>query len=111
MQPEPIKNDGVSIHDLVVSDLGDYPAFQKLRVLIQERKEVGLQTYGTILQSNNGREAEQDALEEIVDYICYLRQGIEEGKSYLKVIYQNAIELALSHIVISSVAKSSDDFQ
>lgn len=66
-EPKPIINDGPSMHDLVIADMN-------------HRKQFGLNKYKTILQANNGRNAIQDAYEEVLDLAVYLRQVIEEGK-------------------------------
>lgn len=44
------------------------------------RSDVGLETYGTRLQTHNGRNVLQDAYEEALDMACYLKQAILEGK-------------------------------
>lgn len=64
-QPDPIVNNNSSIHDLVIDD-------------IKERKKLGLERYGTILQAHNGRDALVDMYQEQLDKICYTRQMIEE---------------------------------
>lgn len=66
-EPPPTPNGGPSMHDLLIAD-------------IQSRKQFGLTKYGTILQANNGRDALQDAYEEAIDLIVYLRQAIEERR-------------------------------
>lgn len=65
MQPAPTPTDGPAIQDLVIADL-------------QERKRVGMERYGTLLQAFNGRDAYVDAYEEALDLCCYLRQLITE---------------------------------
>lgn len=49
------------MHDLVIDDLF-------------KRKVIGLESYGTPLQVGNGRDAAQDALEEVLDLAVYLKQ-------------------------------------
>ncbi|ORI13456.1 hypothetical protein [Rhodococcus sp. 1168] len=66
--PDPTPNDNPSIHDLVTTDLA-------------QRKVFGLAKYGTPLQAGNGRNALQDAYEEVLDLACYLRQRIEEDRA------------------------------
>ena len=63
--PPPVPNDGIPIWDLVVADM-------------QARDRTGRERYGTPLQSNNGRDALQDAYEECLDMAAYLKQAIEE---------------------------------
>lgn len=64
-QPAPQRTDGASMHDLVIADM-------------HERKQVGKERYGTILQAHNGRDALVDAYQEVLDTAVYLRQAIEE---------------------------------
>jgi len=66
-QPAPIANDSRPIWELVITDM-------------YERDQVGRERYGTPLQANNGRDALQDAYEEALDLVVYLRQVIEERK-------------------------------
>ena len=68
-QPLPIPNDHESIHDMVARD-------------IEDRKRLGLERYGALLQPNNGRNNLQDAYEEALDLCVYLRTEIEERKLY-----------------------------
>jgi hypothetical protein len=64
-QPPPVPNDRPSAHDGVVAD-------------IVARKALGLERYGSLLQSFNGRDAARDAYEEVLDLAAYLRQLREE---------------------------------
>lgn len=66
-QPKPKPNDGASIHDLVIAD-------------VQQRKDFGLEKYGTLLQAGNLRDAIKDSYEEILDHVCYMRAYLEETK-------------------------------
>lgn len=68
-EPMPTANDNPSIHDLVMQD-------------IQDRKEFGLNKYGTTLQAGNGRKGLVDAYQEILDLAVYIRQYIEETKTH-----------------------------
>ena len=65
-EPTPKANNNPSIHDLVIQD-------------IQDRKNFGLQKYGTTLQAGNGRKGLVDAYQEALDLCCYLKQVIEES--------------------------------
>jgi hypothetical protein len=40
--------------------------------------KAGIETYGTPLESHNGRDALQDAYEEALDLACYLKQAMIE---------------------------------
>lgn len=64
-QQLPEANDSVPIQMQVMGDL-------------HERMEFGARKYGTPLQANNGRNALQDAYEEVLDLACYLKQRLVE---------------------------------
>lgn len=66
-EPPPIANDNPSIHDLVIAD-------------VAERKQFGLDKYGTILQAGNGRKGLVDLYQELIDAACYCRLLIEESR-------------------------------
>lgn len=65
MQPNPIPNDRPPIADLVIQDMRD-------------RKQLGIENYGTPLQAFNGRNSLQDAYEESLDKSVYLKQALVE---------------------------------
>jgi len=65
MNPEPIPNKNPPVLDFVLKDLIG-------------RGEHGLQTYGTKLQPDNGRNPLQDAYEEVLDLCLYLKQALLE---------------------------------
>ena len=64
-QQNPKPNNLPCIQDLVIAD-------------IENRKRVGKERYGTLLQPFNGRSALWDAYFEAVDLVQYLRQLIYE---------------------------------
>lgn len=64
-QPPPISNRSTSIWQLVMRDM-------------YQREQLGIMRYGTPLQIFNGRDSLQDAYEEALDLVVYLRQVIEE---------------------------------
>ena len=64
-QPLPETNDLPFVQDQVIVD-------------IEQRKQVGIERYGTPLQAFNGRDALQDAYEEAIDLCMYLKQLIIE---------------------------------
>lgn len=59
-QPLPVVNGRSFIQDLVIQD-------------IEERKQLGIKKYGTLLQSGNGRDMLLDAYQEALDLVIYLR--------------------------------------
>lgn len=65
VQPDPIHNDHLSAHDLLIAEVG-------------RRKSFGLAKYGTTLQPFNGRDPLKDALDEAIDLCVYLITAIEE---------------------------------
>lgn len=104
-QPHPIPNDHRSIHDLVTEHLtqtGD-PTPWRQRVIdeLTTRKQRGLETYGTILQPNNGRDAARDAFEEALDTSVYLMQlqleaemrGDRDAEFYASTLFRSALSL------------------
>jgi len=64
-QPKPKKNKLPAVWDLVIKDM-------------KERDKFGLKRYGVRLQPHNGRNVLQDAYEEALDLVVYLRQAIYE---------------------------------
>ena len=81
-QQLPVPNDGPSMHDLVAADVDTWPQpqpeRQAIRALLAERKQLGLDRYGSLLQSHNGRNAKRDLIEECADAAVYARQLLEE---------------------------------
>lgn len=70
-QPPPTQNGRPAIQDLVVQD-------------IQERKQVGIERYGTPLQGFNGRDGLVDLYQELLDAVQYVRQLIYERDTPMK---------------------------
>lgn len=60
---------------------------------IMHRAEKGVDTYGTMLYTHNGRDALQDALEEAIDLVLYLQQAILE-RNQQQLINERMKELA-----------------
>ena len=88
-QPEPIKNEHPAIWDLVLKDMEGaqfgHPTQEKMhRILIEHiklRDKSGEDKYKVRLQPFNGRNALQDAYEEFLDSIVYLRQAMYEEQN------------------------------
>lgn len=82
-QPAPVPNAGASMHDLVAADMAalwsDAPGVATVRADLADRKQVGLDRYGTLLQADNGRNPLIDAYQESLDLIVYLRQALTEA--------------------------------
>lgn len=103
-QEPPTHRSGVpGSHDLVVGDLSAVerlasgrPLTQAMRsatqLVILARRDAGLASYGTVLQPDNGRSVDRDALEEAADLVAYLRNGLREGKPWHR-IYDAATEV------------------
>jgi hypothetical protein len=77
-QPLPVPGQGRSMHDLVVEDLLARPGMEDIVELFRQRRALGLERYGSLLQAFNGRDAQQDLLEELADAVVYARQIREE---------------------------------
>ncbi len=69
-QPKPAGK-GPEIAPMVIAD-------------IQARIKKGVETYGEPLRANNGRSALQDAYEEAIDLVLYLRQMLWEQSGYTR---------------------------
>jgi hypothetical protein len=65
MEPKPIPNQHKPVWESVIEDM-------------KARDELGFERYGVRLQPHNGRNALQDAYEEALDLVVYLRQRIIE---------------------------------
>jgi hypothetical protein len=64
MEPDP-KDGTQPIGELVLKD-------------VQDRIDLGLKRYGTLLKADNGRRALYDAYDEVLDLAMYIRQEIYE---------------------------------
>lgn len=82
-QAQPTKNDRPCIQDLVIAD-------------IEQRKAVGLQRYGTLLQPFNGRDSNRDAYEEALDLCQYLKQDRVERAALIEMLRYAREQLAAS---------------
>jgi hypothetical protein len=118
-QPMPGPGTGPWIQDLVLEDLRvpyRYPlsaAF--LADEVERRKALGLARYGTLLQAFNGRDVLQDAMEEAVDLINYLRQALAEAaegrdevlRSQLAQAYHEALRAGMKLAWVKSLRRPS----
>lgn len=104
-QQLPVPNDGLSMHDLVISDLegweGHPGASEAVQSLLAERKRLGLERYGSILQAGNGRSWRRDLAEKLSDAAAYAMQGITEsggppGSDELGQVYDLIIQALLA---------------
>jgi hypothetical protein len=93
-EPSPIPNDNPSIHDLVAEDLKRDTYIILIKDIL-DRKQFGLDKYGTILQAGNGRNALNDAFQEVLDGICYIKQETLQSDSLeSKMLYFKLIDIA-----------------
>ena len=81
-EPDPEPNEGPSMHDLVINDLKHHWEHHSRFVIkdVEDRKQFGLDKYGTVLQTNNGRNALVDAYQESLDLLVYMKQAMEENQ-------------------------------
>lgn len=111
-EPEPVHNFNPSVHDLLINDAKhstlawgvtrvDDTIRNQMIDIFRARKEYGLKKYGTVLQADNGRDFLRDAVDEMVDFLAYVRTGLEEnpGDRNLLDSYCAAIR-ALKHLMI-----------
>lgn len=80
-QRPPTPTGGPAVHDLVLADLLHRSGSESLAQVIRERRALGLRRYGTVLQAGNGRDAVRDAVDEVADLVCYLRQVVAERRA------------------------------
>ena len=85
-EPSPIITDELSIHDLLIESLNkDHPLIQD----VLDRKQFGLDKYGTILQESNGRDHKVEIVQELLDAWIYTHLGIVRGdKSLYSLFWQ-----------------------
>lgn len=100
-QPLPIKNSAPYVADVLIERLrrapdGDRPIVLRVCEMLEERKALGIERYGTPLQAFNGRDVVRDATEECLDLVTYLFQAILEGKSELIEYFNNAARILTS---------------
>jgi hypothetical protein len=60
---------------------------------IEERRRVGIARYGTPLQTFNGRNADIDLYQELLDAVMYQRQNIEERRTLMDLLREVVIAL------------------
>lgn len=95
-EPSPVVTDEPSIHDLLIEHLSKRKLVSPLIPHIRDRKDFGLQKYGTILQASNGRDHRNDIFQELLDALIYTQQGIERGDSQLIVLRSQLENLAFN---------------
>jgi hypothetical protein len=102
-QPAPVHNDGPSMHDLVNKDILSRDPQWDLSVGtarhirdqvaddLDKRKAFGLEKYGTILQTGNGRNFLLDVYQELQDGAVYARGALlemDEGSLEYLVLFE-----------------------
>ena len=114
-QPKPIPNNGKSIHDLVRRDLARMHSngaqlhnrsVQLVATHIADRKQYGLEKYGTILQAHNGRDALTDIMEEALDLVVYIRQWLEEQSHNTETSARDRVDEHLMGLVYKQALQS-----
>lgn len=76
------ESEGLSTHEpMPVADPSRGDVQSLVIADIEERRRVGIQRYGTPLQTFNGRDALIDLYQELLDAAMYTRQLIEERKA------------------------------
>lgn len=74
-QSLPTVNDEPFVQESVITDIG-------------ERLKLGISRYGTGLQPHNGRDADQDLYEELLDAVMYMKQRMLERPPERERIYR-----------------------
>lgn len=109
-QPAPIPNDKPALWPMVIEDFENYctkelirktPHLSSVIADMNSRDQFGRKKYGVPLQMHNGRNAINDAYEELLDGAVYLKQAIQEWTngngiraelSYLKKAYEHTFQ-------------------
>lgn len=111
-QPPPVHVPGAaSVHDMVCAELGarsrhanllpsaqDPAAGRRARQLIRllrERRAIGLRTYSTVLQVENGRDPCADGLEELADAVVYFFQAKARGVPGAAGVFEAVLTIAM----------------
>lgn len=81
------------IADLPSWALGSGAEKAAAAALLVKRKQLGLDRYKSLLQARNNRSWHQDATEELADFCCYIKQGIEEDVPGLETVYERGLAL------------------
>jgi hypothetical protein len=102
-EPSPITTNEPSIHDLLIEHLSKRKLVSPLIPHIEDRKQFGLQKYGTILQASNGRDHRNDIFQELLDALIYTQQGIEKGDVRLIVMRSQLENLAFNLLKIQEL--------
>lgn len=79
-EPDPKPGDQ-DVPAILIADLEDR-GFDQAADLVRERVCFGVEKYGTRLQTNNGRDPIEDALQEIGDGMQYIKQAIEDDQDH-----------------------------
>lgn len=119
-EPAPVPNDGQSIHDLVGQDIQEHYTMYSARDVaaltceLFARKQFGFKKYGTYLQAHNGRNALNDAIDELCDLLVYVRQDMAEYPNHqvsLRRVYSDLLDTAirLMHIRYQRTAPKDTD--
>jgi hypothetical protein len=88
--------DAVSAHDLVIADLQtwhNYDLVGDAQAVLCARKRYGLEKYGTVLHADDQRPPDQDAEDEAVDLVVYLRNWMAKApelREVLEPLYRSA---------------------
>lgn len=79
-QPAPVRGFGIS----VVSSLADacWGEDEGIIHALLERQKLGVAKYGCELQPGNGRDWRVDAIQECLDLLQYVQQGVLEGADH-----------------------------
>lgn len=122
-EPKPVHNFNPSIHDLLVNDaqhmvlgfmwnagLDDFTR-NKMIDLFRERKAYGFRKYGTILQAENGRDFFKDAIEETIDQLAYLRQGLSENPQNKNLLEAYRLAVAVLRELLKFQARRAQEKQ
>ncbi len=101
-QPEPVATgQSAPVLPALLSAVGD----AAVREALEARARLGLERYGTALHSHNGRDAEEDALQEALDGLMYVQQAMMEWGSDARLSAARDALLSAATLLLAEVAR------
>lgn len=99
-QPAPKRNNYPYVQDQVIADM-------------QERRDFGVNEYGTGIQPFNGRSSPQEVYEEELDKIFYIKQWMIEREEIIEALHKinEAVSLTAAQITAFVMLAKMGEFE
>lgn len=104
--PQPAPEGAISAHDMVISDLMAWHEAELTGPAVNvmtERKVWGLEKYKVILHKDNGRPHDQDAEDEVADFVVYLRNWIDSRPELREILFPIYRDTLWALVTVSSL--------